>query len=153
MTTETHDRGGAVADLARPTPVASELTQGFWDAVARGTLAVQRCGDCRRYQHPPRATCRMCGSLEVAFEDVSGRGRVWSWTTTRHGLVSSFDGVLPYACAVVELDEQPGLFFVTDFIGREEQIPPLELGARARVRMLTSGGVTLPQFAVDADEE
>jgi uncharacterized OB-fold protein len=151
MSADTENESGIPA-LTRPVPVASELTQGFWDAVGRGALAVQRCAECRRFQHPPRATCRECGSTEVAFEDVSGRGRVWSWTTTRHGLASSFDGVLPYVCAIVELEEQEGLFLVTDFIGREEMIPSLRLGARAHVEMIASGGLTLPQFVVSADD-
>lgn len=149
---EESEKENGLAALQRPAPIASELTQGFWDAVERGALAVQRCAECRRFQHPPRATCRECGSVEVPFADVSGRGRVWSWTTTRHGLASSFDGVLPYVCAVVELEEQEGLFFVTDFIGREEQVPLLRVDAPVRVEMIEAGGTMLPQFAAGADD-
>ena len=43
---------------AFPLPdVEHPLTRGFWDAAARGELAIPRCADCGRWNWYPRERC------------------------------------------------------------------------------------------------
>ena len=51
---------GATPSVPRPAPVVTELSQGFWDAVARGELAVQRCAACGLLRHYPQPLCPAC---------------------------------------------------------------------------------------------
>ncbi len=131
----------------RPIPRPDRVSQGFWDAAARRELAIQRCAECGTYQHPPHPICRACGGSAVEFERVSGEGRLWSWTTTHHVVISGFDAVVPYTCMVIELAEQRGLFVLSDLIGRE--VAGLRTGAPMRVVFPDppSGEPCLPQFA------
>jgi len=97
--------------VAKPVPVPDELSEGFWAAAARGRLAIQRCADCGRYTHPPTTVCSGCFTVppHLAAEDVSGRGRIASWTVVRQAFLPGFRDDVPYVVVVVELDEQPGL--------------------------------------------
>ena len=133
--------------IARPTPVADSLSQGFWDAASRGELAIQRCAECKLYQHPPRAQCRGCGGGQVAYERVSGEGKLWSWTLTHRSVLGGLDAALPYTCMIIELNEQPELFVISDLIGREELRGQLKVGLAMRaIFPPTSDGPVLPQF-------
>jgi uncharacterized OB-fold protein len=105
------------AQPSRPVPAITDLTRPFWDAAREGRLVIQRCAVCRYYNHPPRETCDNCLSTDLAFEAVSGRGRVWSWTVMHQKSVAGFEGAVPYLTALIELEEQPMLLLVTNLPG------------------------------------
>jgi uncharacterized OB-fold protein len=129
-------------------PVITDLTRPFWDAAREGRLAIQRCGDCGYFSHPPRTACDACRSDALAFETVSGRGSVWSFTVMHQPSVAGFEGAVPYVTALVELDEQPMLLLVTNLPG----VPPdaVAIGQRVRVSFLPwEDGLALPQFILD----
>jgi uncharacterized OB-fold protein len=133
---------------SRATPEVTDLTRPFWDAAREGRLHIQRCGDCARYNHPPRTACDACLSTNLAFEAVSGRGNVWSFTVMHQKSVAGFEDSVPYLTALVELDEQPLLLLVSNLPGADPAT--LKIGARARVifEPLADGSM-LPQFALD----
>ena len=63
---------------AMPNPAASPETKPFWDAALEHRLVLQRCASCRRFRHPPRALCPWCRSFESGWEDVAGRGTLFT---------------------------------------------------------------------------
>jgi uncharacterized OB-fold protein len=108
-------------DTMRPyrvLPVPDEHTNGFWDAAARGKLAIQRCQTCRRYHHPPVTLCTGCKDPEARldFEKVSGRGVVYSWYVQHDKNLEGFADKIPYPVVAVELEEQQGLLMVTNLL-------------------------------------
>jgi uncharacterized OB-fold protein len=82
-----------------------EVSQPWWDATRERRLVIQRCQDCRRWQHYPRALCTGCGGLTLTFEPARGHGVVDTCTTVlrpaRPGLPA------PYVLARVRLAEGP----------------------------------------------
>ena len=58
----------------------------FWEAAARGELAIPRCAACRAYVWYPRERCPACGGGELPWEPVSGRGTLFSFTIVRQAL-------------------------------------------------------------------
>ena len=81
--------------VTRPIPVPNEWTKPFWDAAKRGVLALQRCQACRRFQHPPYATCVSCMAIDLAFEPVSGTGAIYSYTIMYHAGDKRFAPAVP----------------------------------------------------------
>ena len=138
----------ASMQIRRPRPQADDVSRGFWDASARGVLAIQRCQQCQSYQHPPRSICRACGATELAFEPVTGDARLWGWTVTHHNVLGGFEAAIPYTCLVVELVEQAEVFLVSDLIGREHLRKGLKAGMPMRVVFPENrgDGPVLPQF-------
>jgi uncharacterized protein len=92
-----------MTDRLLPAPVGPSAE--FYGFLARGELRLQRCTACGAFQHPPRHRCAHCASTEMVWELASGRGRVFSWTTTHRPVDPAFEP--PYAILVVELDEGP----------------------------------------------
>ena len=136
-----------MAEPTRALPVITDLTRPFWEAARAGTLAIQRCGECGYYNHPPREACDRCLSGALAFELVSGKGRVWSFAVMHQGSVVGFEERVPYLTALVELDEQPMLLLVTNLAGPPERV---RLGQRVSVTFEPFGdGLALPQFVID----
>jgi len=78
----------------------------FWEGCARGELLIQRCPACGHRQFYPRAMCTACAATPE-WETASGRGTVHTFTVIRQNHAKPFRDLLPYAVAVVELDEGP----------------------------------------------
>lgn len=91
-----------------PMPEITELNRPFWDALRQGQLLVQRCS-CGHAWLPARRECPSCLQPGATWERVSGRGRLYSWVVYHTAYHPAFADRLPYAVALVELDEGPRL--------------------------------------------
>ncbi len=116
-------------------------TAGYWEAARRGELAVQVCQPAGHVLHLPRGYCHRCDSFDVGWKAVSGRGTVHTWTTVEHAVDPAFP--VPYTIVLVELDDEPGVRYVTNIPGR----PELAVGDPMVVRFdEIAPGVTLPRW-------
>ena len=59
-------------------------TREYWEFCAKRELRFQKCGGCGAFRFPPLTGCRECGSTEVEWVAVAGRGRVFSYTVVHH---------------------------------------------------------------------
>lgn len=125
-----------------PVPVPDPVSAGYWESLAGGVFAICRCGDCRRWMHPPQETCRYCGGL-TAFEAVTGVGTVFSFIVVRHQSIPGH--VPPYVVAIVELDEQPGLR-LTALVEAEPSDVAIGAPVRAVIREIGTSGFHAPSF-------
>ncbi|MEV5647091.1 OB-fold domain-containing protein [Nocardia sp. NPDC052254] len=101
----------------RPIPFPDDVTEGFWDSIRARRLSIQRCAACRRFNHAPSLTCPACGSEDLGFEAVSGRGTIYSYTVLAEPPGPGFADLVPLVVVIVELTEQPGLLLVADLLG------------------------------------
>ena len=129
----------------RPLPLPDELTAHFWEAAREHRLEIQRCANCRRWNHLPTLLCPSCGSLDLGFEPVSGRASVYSWTVIHDPPAPGFADMLPLIVGLVELEEQEQLLLASNIIG--VSCGSLRLGLPLEVTFEDfAGEVTLPQF-------
>ena len=79
-----------------------------YDAALReGRLLGLKCG-CGDVLCPPRAVCPRCGNMDLEVIQLSGRGKIASYTTL-FVAAEGRDKELPYAMALVALEEGPYL--------------------------------------------
>ena len=78
-----------------------------------------RCGSCSAVSFPPRPVCLECGAEDIEPHRLSGRGTVYSYTVLYQG-PESFDGGVPYAVALIDLDEGPRITAMLTDIDPEE---------------------------------
>jgi uncharacterized OB-fold protein len=128
---------------ARPVPRIDEESRGWWEALARHELYVQRCGACGTVRLPPRATCTACLSPSIEWVRASGRGTVYSFTVTHQNQSPGFRERLPYVLAVVELEERVRL--VTNVVGCPVDAVRIGMPVEVEWDDVTSE-VTLPLF-------
>jgi uncharacterized OB-fold protein len=96
----------------RPMPKVEDVSREFWAAANRGQLRIQRClaTGCGKYVFYPRVCCPHCGGGSLAWEDVSGRGRIVSYTLVHRPQHESFHSEVPIYFLAVRLDEGPVLY-------------------------------------------
>jgi uncharacterized protein len=133
--------------VQRPQPELTSLSAPFWEGAGQGRLVLQRCSACARFHHPPVPLCPECHCSEFEATPVSGRGRVSHFTVMRQARVVGFEDLVPYACLVVEIDEQPGVHVVGNLV--DAPADAAHVGMRVEVRFEPFGdeGMQLPHFA------
>lgn len=96
---------GAAVAIASNDPEHRE----FLERAGRGEFVLQQCTECERLRYPVGNGCPFCTSLEWRWQQVSGRGTVYSYEVVTHPIHPSFREVVPYVIVLVELDEQRGV--------------------------------------------
>lgn len=125
-----------------PIPPAQESPDNaeYHAGLAEGRLLLPRCDSCGVVIWYPRHRCPDCGSGEVTWFEVSGRGTVYSFTIVRAG-PPPFHTVGPYVLAYVQLEEGPRV--LTNLVVASAAMGMIEIGdqVEACVDMGGEGGV------------
>ncbi len=139
-----------IAGIRRPALDPSPLSAPFWAAAARGELAIQACTGCSKMHHPPVPVCPDCHGTAFDFAVVAGTGAIYECSVMRQARVVGFEAMVPYACVVVELDEQPGLLVVGNLLGAPVEAARVGSAVRVHFEPYGQGDLQLPQFVLVA---
>jgi hypothetical protein len=82
----------------------------FFDAAARGRVAIRRCSSCGRHSPPEAVACAHCGGLDLTWAESDGPARLVSWTVVHRAPNPVFAELVPYTVGIVELAEGPWLY-------------------------------------------
>ena len=110
-------------------------TSKFFDELKIGKLMGARCKKCGKLFCPPTADCANCGGNELDWIELSGRGRLLTYTVVRIPPISLAKDA-PIAVGIVQLDEGPNV--MTRVV--ETPLGDLSSGARAQVVFLLGFG-------------
>ncbi len=103
--------------LAAPRPALDGLDEPYWAGTREHRLVVQRCDDCGTHQWGPEWMCHACQSFEVAWAEVAGRGRIYSWQRPHHPVHPALRDQGPYLVVLVELPDADGIRMVGNLLG------------------------------------
>lgn len=139
------DKNGQPIMAARPLPdIDRELCAPYWSAARRHELVIQRCRDCQRWIWYPQNLCYQCNSTDLGWEQIDGKGTVYSFIIVRHGLHPYFATRLPLAVALVSLDAAPYVRLTANILCEPEDV---SVGMPVEVMFEdVDDTVTLPQF-------
>ena len=127
--------------MAKPVPQPTPTEQPFYDACARGELALQHCQNCGHRLFYPRTHCDQCHSTDLVWRTASGAGRIASYTVVRRGVSADFEA--PYIVALIDLEEGPRM--MSQIIEAEPEA--LAVGLSVTVDFAAwSEEITLPVF-------
>lgn len=99
----------------KPLPKVNGDNRPFWEGCRQHELRFQQCVDCGHVRWPPSDLCPQCHSKETKCVPSKGVGRVYTYAIYHTAYHPGFASELPYAVAVVALDEGPHL--LTNIIG------------------------------------
>ena len=126
-----------------PLPIPTSETAPFWRAALECRLEIQHCRACARHQFYPRRFCTQCLSDQIAWVQASGRGRIYTFTVCHVAAHPAFEARVPYAIAMVELDE--GVRMLAGIV--DSDLTRLAVGAPVQVCFeRISEEVALPMF-------
>ncbi|MBR9909341.1 MAG: DNA-binding protein [Gammaproteobacteria bacterium] len=131
--------------MKRKLPALTAESSPFWQGGASGQLLIHFCKDCDRFFHPPGPICPRCTGDRIAPRPVSGKGKVATFTINHQRWQPDLE--VPFVVAMVELDEQAGLRFVTNIINCAPAA--VYVGMRVKVSFLQQEDVWLPLFEED----
>ena len=105
----------------KPLPKPNADTAHFWDGCREHELRFQKCAKCGHVRWPASFLCPTCHSQETLWMTAKGRGKIYSYVIYHRAYHPGFEKDVPYAVALVELDEGPRM--LTNIIGcRPEEV-------------------------------
>jgi uncharacterized OB-fold protein len=105
---------------AFPKPAPDADSTAYWQALREHRVLFQRCGACGHSQLYFRALCRSCWSRDLHEVQAAGSGTVHSFTICHSVGNRALAAELPYALALVDLDEGPRV--MTRIAGEPESV-------------------------------
>lgn len=133
----------------RALPVATDLTRPFWLAAKEGKLVIQHCTSCKTNQFFPRPFCLQCMSSEIEWIQSNGTGTVYTFTINRRGSNPYMNARVPYAVAMIELDE--GVRLMANIV--DSALEQIKIGCRVCVTFeALTEHISLPQFRLSSEQ-
>ena len=133
--------------MPKQSPIPEELDRPFFDACNEERLVLQHCDACDRFQHPPEPECAGCGrSDSLSWRQIEGTGTIYSYAVIYDTPIASLKEEQPFNCAVIDLDEAPGVNMVSHLRGTPlDEVP---IGAKVRLTFETTPatGQKIPQW-------
>jgi len=126
----------------RPLPELTAENTAFWTGGAEGKLVIAYCRDCTAAIHPPQLVCPKCWCETIESRAVAGTGTVYSYTVNHQPWAP--DMAVPFALAVVDLDDAPGVRVTAEVVNVDPET--VTIGQRMRVSFLKLGDIWLPQW-------
>lgn len=114
---------------AMPSPMADNITLPWWQHAAEHRLVVQRCTACGATRIPPSPVCATCRSEESEWQEVTGRGEVYTFTAVHRAIAPGQP--LPTVIAVISLEGSGGLRIMSNLVDVDPE--KIEIGMPVEV--------------------
>ena len=108
----------------------------FVDYLEKGKVMYTRCKDCGLVFFPPRADCYQCLTSNMEWLEVSGKGRLISYSKLEYAPVG-FGDDLPYAIALLDYGDYKVFGRIDNNIPEEDIKVGMEM--ETRVNTLPNG--------------
>lgn len=101
----------------------------FVDYLMEGKFMATKCGLCERSFFPPRHDCPYCMSNDIEWFEITGFGKLLSYTTVYYG-PSGFEDATPYTLAIVRFEQD---IKVLGHISKEFDQKDIKLGMNLKI--------------------
>ena len=127
----------------KPIPIPSIESRPYWVALREHRLIMQSCDACETVWFPPSVMCPHCLSTAFKWRQLSGRGKVFSFVVYHRAYHPGFVDELPYAVAVIQLEEGPRM--ISNVVGISHDAIVCDMAVEVTFEDITDD-VTLPKF-------
>lgn len=109
---------------------ATTKVNDFIDYLEKGKVMATRCKSCGIVFFPPRADCYNCFSSDIEWLEISGRGKLVTYSKLNYAPVG-FEGDLPYCIAVLDYGDFKIFGRISSDIPENEIKPGMEMRVTA----------------------
>ena len=117
--------------LPIPIPENDNLSKPYWDGLMQERLMVQCCKVCNTWIWGPEWICHACHSFELEWQEIDGKGQIYSWERPWHPVHSALKGFGPYLIVLVELPHVGNIRMIGNLLGNPDQ--EVEIGAQVEI--------------------
>ena len=103
--------------LPAPSAGPDGLSQPYWDGTRDKKLLIQKCNGCGVWQWGPEWICHECHSFELSWQEIQGKGRIYSYQRPHHPVHAALNGHGPYIAVLVELPDYGNVRMVGNLLG------------------------------------
>ncbi|MFS0589986.1 putative OB-fold protein [Cytobacillus horneckiae] len=128
--------------MTKPQPVIDADSIQFWEGCKNKQLLIQKCLNCSKHIFYPRIVCPHCTSEKIEWIESSGKGKIYSFTIARRPGGPAFKAEVPYAVALVDLEE--GVRIMSNIINTD--VDQLKCEQEVEVVFVKNGEITYPMF-------
>jgi len=132
----------------KPFPIPDEDSRPYWDNAKQGRLVYWSCQSCGNLTQQPALVCSRCRGQEFEWQQVSGRGTIFSFAIARQTTTVGFADDVPYVVVLVAIDEQPDLVVLANLVGADIVLDQLDIGLPVQVTFEARGEYAVPQFGL-----
>jgi uncharacterized OB-fold protein len=136
----------------------------FYEHARAHRLVVRKCKGCGLMRYPALHACPWCMDLEWTWQELSGRGTVYSYEVVHHAIQPGFKDATPYVTVLVEMDEQrgtptadEGLRIIANLVKPDLSFEdPAQVAIGKRVRVVfqdLADHMALPQFTLSGEPD
>lgn len=126
----------------------------YSNALKNNKLLGLKCNNCGIFTCPPKMTCQECTGTDLEIVELSGKGKIVTFTQT-FVAPQGREGEVPYNIVLVELDEGP--WIMGNLIGMaRDEINTLLIGRKVKLghRVFpgdkhSDGEAARPEFSFD----
>ncbi|MBW1698800.1 MAG: Zn-ribbon domain-containing OB-fold protein [Deltaproteobacteria bacterium] len=125
-------------------------TNRFIEHLEQGKVTGTRCKSCGRVFFPPRADCFQCLSSTMEWFEVSGKGKLVTYSRLEYA-PAGFDADVPYCIALLDYGDYKVFGRIAADIPEHELKAGLEMETKAM--MLPGGRLTYVFEKVETDHQ
>jgi uncharacterized OB-fold protein len=122
-------------------PAPLDFERPYWESGRDGVLRLPRCAPDGHLFFPPGRRCPVCGSREIHWIPMSGKGKIWSFVVFHRQYFKNMPP--PYTAVRVQLAEGP--FIITNLVDAGDRKPEIGDDVRVVFEEAAEHGF-LPQF-------
>ncbi|MEZ4553710.1 MAG: Zn-ribbon domain-containing OB-fold protein [Dehalococcoidia bacterium] len=136
--------------MPKQSPIPEDVDRAFFEAANEDRLVIQNCTSCNKLQHPPQTACTSCGAgeSELEWKEMSGRGTIYSYAVIYDTPVASMQADQPYNCAIIALDEDPGIKMLSHLPGTPVDEVPMDAAVEVVFEVTPATGQKVPEWRV-----
>ena len=88
-------------------PEVDQDSEPYWQSLRAHNAKLQKCTNCGRFRFPPSPSCYYCGTFGGNWEEISGKGTIYSWAIINHPIDKRLASDVPFTIVLVDLEEGP----------------------------------------------
>jgi uncharacterized OB-fold protein len=138
--------------MPKQSPVPEAVDKPFWDACNEGRLVIQHCAACDRLQQPPENACQQCGSRDLGWKQMSGRGIVYTYAVMHDTNVPLLFQDQPFNVAIIQLlddaGNNTGIQLLSHLPGTPLDEVPMDAPVEVVFETTQATGQKVPEFRV-----
>ena len=130
----------------KPEPIIDHDSKIYWESAKNNKLMIQYSKNNKEYFLYSKQLISNIDSDDIEWKEVSGRGKIYSFTEVYAAAGPSFKEETPYIVASIELEE--GARIISNIINANKE--EILIGKRVKVKFdKQSENLTIPKFELD----
>jgi len=127
-------------------PVPTELDRPYWEGAKERKLVLQHCSGCGLYAAQPRVICPSCHGDIFEWQQVSGRGKLHSYSIVWQTTAAGFADEVPYVVCLATIEEDDTCFVTANLLVDEGQYDSLNVDLAVVIDFEQRPEAVVPQW-------